>query len=338
MTNLNFYKPRASNIKKFIASFYIGSFIASMVLQPLVFFNASANVGSPDNECQNADFDFGIVKYSAGSTIPENGSVAGDYTITVTWSGTNSVSWTSNPVVAGVVSKEGNSSYVNNGGTSGTIVKHGQNGFSHITFCGNDPVSTPTLSPSPTVSGSPAPSPSTTPTPSPSAIPALKCILEITKEVDTTSALSGEIINYEINFKNIGNIDCTGGGVKVADVVNTNLVFISAEQSSNVTPGYSETLYNSTSRLLAWNANVLNPGESGWVKWEAKVKLPANTCNPINIPNIAKISANELNWQWVLSNEVVISASSICATPTPSSTPSPSSTPTPTPSPTVSGS
>ena len=101
----------------------------------------SRGVGSPDTECQNNGFDFGIAKYQCSSETAEPGSAYDNYTITVNWTGSgddcSSVDWTSDPAVDGVLSKEGGDTFVKPGGTSGTI-NQGTHGISHITFCGNE--------------------------------------------------------------------------------------------------------------------------------------------------------------------------------------------------------
>jgi hypothetical protein len=95
----------------------------------------NGGVGSPDKECQDHGFDFGIKKYECGNTTPENGSHAGDYDISVIWNNCVSVNWTSNPGVGGVLSKEGCTTYNYSGGSSGIVTKICQD-ISHITFCG----------------------------------------------------------------------------------------------------------------------------------------------------------------------------------------------------------
>lgn len=101
-----------------------------------------AGVGSPDTECQNNGFDYGIAKYQCNSYEPEEGSAFDSYDLTVEWFGgedCSSADWTADPAVDGVLSKEGTSTYVHLGGTSGTITQTGQNSISHVTFCGKVP-------------------------------------------------------------------------------------------------------------------------------------------------------------------------------------------------------
>jgi uncharacterized repeat protein (TIGR01451 family)/predicted ribosomally synthesized peptide with SipW-like signal peptide len=127
-----------------------------------------------------------------------------------------------------------------------------------------------------------------------------KCILQITKQVNKTTANPGEQLTYTINFKNIGKLNCTGGGVKIEDTVNPLLTYVTETHSSNVDAGYYGSVFDGS--ILRWNAHTVVPGQSGWVSWSANIKQPP--CGPFDIPNTARISANELNWQWVESNTV----------------------------------
>ena len=98
-----------------------------------VAFDSMAGVGNIDQECQSEGFDYGIAKYQCGSTSPDEGDGS---SLTVSWTDCESVDWTADPEVAGVLSKEGTSTYVHSGGSAGTIAKACQQDLSHITFCG----------------------------------------------------------------------------------------------------------------------------------------------------------------------------------------------------------
>ncbi len=150
--------------KRFIIAFYVGAFLASYIIQPLIF-SVSAH-DSPDYECKDRGFDFGIVKYDSGGTGPDTDGASGSdgYQTGVEWDG-NIVKWNSDPGVSGVITKEGDISYVNSGGSRGSITQHGQYPFSHITFCGKNFHPTPTPSPVCTPSSTPTPRPTTTPHP-----------------------------------------------------------------------------------------------------------------------------------------------------------------------------
>ncbi|HJX50214.1 MAG TPA: DUF4215 domain-containing protein, partial [Candidatus Nanoarchaeia archaeon] len=94
-------------------------------------------IGSPDKECRCNGFDFGIVKYECGGGI-EKGSKTDNYDITLKWNKCNSASWTANPAIDGVLSKEATIIYTHDGGITGTIEKTLKYDISHITFCGNE--------------------------------------------------------------------------------------------------------------------------------------------------------------------------------------------------------
>ncbi len=144
------------------------------------------------------------------------------------------------------------------------------------------------------------------------------CKLEISKSVDVTSAAPGTSVWYTINFKNIGTKDCTGGGVLVTDVVDARLEYLEETHSSDVSAGYGgDPIYKASDRTLRWNANTLTPGESGFVKWKAKVGTP--TACTETIPNTAKITAYEYDnfTRFETSNTVNVDVSRSCTNPAP---------------------
>ena len=200
--------------------------------------------------------------------------------------------------------------------TDGYVVIDGQtvqlhNPKSIKITCGENPTPTPTPEPTPTV----------IPTPTPTS-----CFLEITKTVDQETSVPGQILEYKLNFENTGTTNCTGGGVEIEDTLVNELTFVDQSHSENVTwVGQNE-------QTLQWNAGTLTPGEKGWVQFDAQVNTP-QSCGNYTINNKGKITAFELSWQWVLSNNVEININNNCPTSTP--TPTPTVTPTSTPTPTV---
>ena len=137
--------------------------------------------------------------------------------------------------------------------------------------------------------------------------PAIKeCKLEITKSVNKATAKIGEQLTYTINVKNIGNGDCTGGGVKIMDVHDAGLKFISETHSENLSAGYNtQSLYTEGSRTLIWNGHTLTPGEKGTITWIGKIK-EREQCGNFEVVNQAKTTAKELNnfQTWVYSDNV----------------------------------
>ena len=143
-----------------------------------------------------------------------------------------------------------------------------------------------------------------------------ECKLVITKSVNKNTAALGEEFEYTINFKNEGTADCTGGGVKVVDVVDSRITYLSETHSGNVTGGYdSDPVYKASDRTLRWNGNILTPNESGWVKWKGKVTA-LEACSE-TIPNKAKITSKEYDnfHVWVESNTVNVTVTKDCSTP-----------------------
>ncbi len=155
--------------------------------------------------------------------------------------------------------------------------------------------------------------------------PVGECKLEITKIVDKATALSGDILTYTLTFKNVGTAPCTGGGVRVEDKFDSNLTYQNETHSTNVDPGYNGIpLYNSGTKTLSWDANILEPGQGGTISWTAKVNTQAS-CGTFEIPNQAKITSKEYSPNdllhtnpsvWVLSNTVKTTVTKECPPPT----------------------
>ncbi len=141
-----------------------------------------------------------------------------------------------------------------------------------------------------------------------------ECKLELHKSVDKSNAVANDTLTYTITIKNIGTLDCTGGGVKIEDKVDGNLIFLNQSVSSNLTPGYGgKAVYTESDRTLRWNGNTLNPNEQGTITWTAKVKSPT-VCGDFEIPNQAKATARELNnfSTWAYSNKVITAVDNEC--------------------------
>lgn len=141
-----------------------------------------------------------------------------------------------------------------------------------------------------------------------------ECKLEVTKSVDKSTANVGDTLTYTITVKNTGTADCTGGGVKIEDVVNSKLTYLTQSVSSNLTAGYGNySVYNAGDRTLRWNGNTLTPNEQGTITWTAKVNTPAS-CGDFEIPNQAKATAKELNnfGTWAYSQTVKTTIDNDC--------------------------
>jgi uncharacterized repeat protein (TIGR01451 family) len=153
------------------------------------------------------------------------------------------------------------------------------------------------------------------------------CMLSITKSADVTTIAPGEDVVFTINFTNIGDEDCTGSGVLVQDIVDDNVEYISESHSSevlsfryDVDPLYFPD-YDLASRTLSWNADVITPGESGWVSWVGKA-ANLERCGTYSIFNTAKITSHEYSpsfdegiFVWEYSNTVEVSLIELCPNP-----------------------
>ncbi len=133
-----------------------------------------------------------------------------------------------------------------------------------------------------------------------------ECELLVEKTVNASSAVPGQELTYTIKVKNVGEADCTGGGVKIEDVIDLNVTYISHTYTSNFDAGYgSDPVYTSSDRTLHFNGNTLTPGESGSVVWFGVVNKPTQ-CGDFEVKNQAKATAEELNnfQTWAYSNTV----------------------------------
>ncbi len=115
------------------------------ILMVVIFFMLAsgglAKVGSPDSECIDRGFDFGIVKWEwAGNSymVSEEGVRSG-YEVSIDGNATTAL-WTSSPGANGALAKGGQNYYTYAGGSSGTSHKSDLDNkdISHITLCGDE--------------------------------------------------------------------------------------------------------------------------------------------------------------------------------------------------------
>ncbi len=143
------------------------------------------------------------------------------------------------------------------------------------------------------------------------------CDLEIKKFVNRTTARPGDSLTYTISVKNIGTADCTGGGVKIFDVVHPLLIYRSHTVSNNVSAGYgTRPVYTASDRTLRFNAHTLKPGQQAHITWIGEVAKPTQ-CGDFTVTNQAKTTAKELNnfQDWRKSATVVTNISFPCIVP-----------------------
>lgn len=146
-----------------------------------------------------------------------------------------------------------------------------------------------------------------------------ECELSVQKSVDKTTAKVGDNLTYTITVKNVGDADCTGGGVKIEDVIDPNISYVSHTISGDITAGYAGTpVYTTSNRTLHFNGNILTPNESGTITWIGKVNTPAQ-CGDFEVKNQAKATALELNnfQTWVYSQTVKTVIDNDCPEPKP---------------------
>jgi len=144
-----------------------------------------------------------------------------------------------------------------------------------------------------------------------------KCELDLHKTVNKSTANVGDEITYTIDIKNTGTADCTGGGVKILDVVDANVAYKSHTLTSNLTAGYgNQPVYTSSDRTLRFNGNDLTPGETGTITWTGKVANPTQ-CGDFVVKNQAKATAKELNNfnTWAYSETVKTDINNDCVIP-----------------------
>jgi uncharacterized repeat protein (TIGR01451 family) len=149
--------------------------------------------------------------------------------------------------------------------------------------------------------------------------PETQCVLEITKKALDLNVKAGENIRYEIEFKNSGTANCTGGGVKIKDVLDANLIYVKFESTSNILPGAeggSTEAYNPTTHTLSWYVPVLEPGKAGKIDIWTKAKAPA-VCGVYEVPNRAQITSLEYGFEPIYSNIVKTNVTDPCPPPPP---------------------
>lgn len=150
-----------------------------------------------------------------------------------------------------------------------------------------------------------------------------KCNMEIIKSVNKTTASIGDELTYTLKVKNIGTANCTGGGVRIADHLPSEVSFVRASTRGDVSLGYDASLplNPAGTNSVYFNAHTLTPGESVEVDIVTKVKTRAQ-CGNFTFSNQGKVTAYELNnfGTWIFSNSVPVSVTNACETPAPTCT------------------
>ena len=158
----------------------------------------------------------------------------------------------------------------------------------------------------------------TTPVTPPPPPPPTSCVLQIAKSANVATVAALGTVEYTISFSNVGTAPCTGSGVRIEDVLDARLSFVSETRSANVTAGYgAEPVYNALTRKLVWNAWDLTPGETGWIQVVVQAQTPT-ACSE-TVSNTARITAFEYaNFtSWVTSAPAIVALTKSCSNPMP---------------------
>ncbi len=150
-------------------------------------------------------------------------------------------------------------------------------------------------------------------------VPVPKCELSLSKSASAATVTPGQEFTYTLTIENTGDADCTGGGVKIEDKLATNLQFLDATASSNITLGYgTKSVYTPADRIVRFNGHTLTPGERGIMTIRVKAPAPA-VCGDVSIVNTGKTTAKELNnfQTWITSNTVTVVVDNDCVPVTP---------------------
>ncbi|MFH1598282.1 MAG: hypothetical protein ABIB97_04415, partial [Patescibacteria group bacterium] len=138
------------------------------------------------------------------------------------------------------------------------------------------------------------------------------CHLDITKQVDKTTASVGETLEYTLQYTNNGTANCTGTGAEIYDDLDPILTYngIHTELVTGDLGGDGITFlgnFNGTDPVA--NAHVVSPGESGTIIFQAVIGTPID-CGDFDIPNQASIWSTQTGVIW--SNIVNTHVTMVC--------------------------
>ena len=146
-----------------------------------------------------------------------------------------------------------------------------------------------------------------------------ECNLELTKSVDHQNAELGDILTYTLHYKNTGDKICTGGGVKIQDTLDENLLYTGTYTKNILNDVDSQGLdfawytipgYDEITNTLTWNAHVVSPNEEGTITFETEVLTPEQ-CGDFEISNYFKAWSDQEDWK--SSNTVNVFINNDCA-------------------------
>ncbi len=148
------------------------------------------------------------------------------------------------------------------------------------------------------------------------------CDLNIIKSSDKSLAEPGEVITFTLAYENVGEGNCTGGGVKIQDVLedkleyngNYNIDIINDFDDEGVYYGWQGIPgFNETSKTLTWNAHIVSPGERGEITFEAIVLEGEEECVDFEVSNFFSSWSDQEGWKD--SNTVTIHVNNECPEP-----------------------
>ncbi len=141
-----------------------------------------------------------------------------------------------------------------------------------------------------------------------------ECNLELTKSVDNQNAELEDILTYTLHYKNTGDKICTGGGVKIQDTLDENLLYTGTYTKNILNDADSQGLdfawYDEITNTLTWNAHVVSLNEEGTITFEAEVLTPEQ-CGDFEISNYFKAWSDQEGWK--SSNTVNVFINNDCA-------------------------
>ncbi len=100
-------------------------------------------------------------------------------------------------------------------------------------------------------------------------------------EVIKSARRSGPYIRYRIDFKNVGDDDCTGGGVKVSDRIPKGTYYIGGSHWEQGDGNYVQSCHTGKCK---WNYGTMEPGEEGAVGFKVKLRrCQSSVTNTVNV-------------------------------------------------------
>ena len=144
------------------------------------------------------------------------------------------------------------------------------------------------------------------------------CNMQLTKSVDKDTAELGETLVFTLAYENIGSSNCTGGGIKIQDILDENLLY-DGEYSVNIQNdtdgegfyyGWQEIPgYNATTKTLTWNVYTVSPGEKGTITFEVII-LEREECGDFEISNFFRAWSDQEEWKE--SNTIIVNVKDEC--------------------------